>query len=127
MDLFGVAGAAVQAVNPSVAATLTPSTGYTTNAAGKQVPSYGAPQAVTAQVQPLTMRDLRQVEGMNLNGTMRAIYLRGVANAVVRVAKEGGDLITLTDGPNAGIWIVNQILESWETWTKCAVTLQNGS
>ena len=126
MDLFGIAGAAIQAVNPSVPATLTPLAGYTTDGAGHRTPTPATPQQVMAQVQPLTMRDLRQVEGLNLNGTLRAIYIRGVANATVRVSGLGGELVTLTDGPNAGIWLVNQVLEAWEGWTKCAVTLQNG-
>jgi hypothetical protein len=128
VDVFGIANAAIQAVNPSVVATLTPSTGYTTNGAGKQIPSYGTPQTgLSAQVQPLSGRDLRQLEGINMNGSQRAVYLRGTANATVRVAKKGGDLITLIDGPNAGVWLVVQVLEQWESWVKVVVTLQNGS
>ena len=127
MNLFAVASSAIQGINPSVPATLTSSTGYTTSASGARTPTTGTPQAVTAQVQPLSGRDLRQIEGLNLNGTLRAIYLYGVANATVRVSGAGGDLVTLTDGPNAGTWLVNQVLETWETWVKVAVTLQNGS
>ena len=127
MDLFGIATAAIQVVNPNVPATLTPLVGYTTDSSGHRAPTPSTPQSVMVQVQPLTMRDLRQVEGLNLNGTLRAIYIRGVANATVRVSGLGGELVTLTDGPNAGTWLVNQVLEQWETWVKCCVTLQNGS
>jgi hypothetical protein len=127
VDLFGIATSAIQTVNPNVPATLTPLVGYTTDASGHRTPTPSTPQSVLAQVQPLQTRDLRQVEGLNLNGTMRKIYLRGIANATVRVSGIGGELVTLTDGPNAGIWAVVQVLEQWETWVSVVVTLQNGS
>ncbi len=79
---------------------------------------------VDAQVQALTYDDLRQIDGLNLNGTRRAIYLSGELDGVVRSKLKGGDLITLSDGPNAGTWLVAHVLEQWEDWVKVAVTLQ---
>lgn len=124
MNLHGIVGPVIAAVNPPVWATLQRSNGYTTNGDSSRTPAYEAPITVQAQVQPLTYRDLQQVDGLNLNGTRRAIYLSGFLNGVVRVSQKGGDLVTLPDG---SVWLTALVLEQWPTWVKCAVTLQNGS
>jgi hypothetical protein len=108
------------------------STGYTTADDGTQVPIYGAPVAMQAQIQALTAGDLRQINGLNLNGTKRGIYLFGDVQGVVRVAAKGGDLITFVDAaggfpPGSG-WLVALALETWNSadggWCKVAATLQ---
>jgi hypothetical protein len=82
---------------------------------------------VSIQVQPLAGKDLRQIEGLNLNGTLRKLYLNGSLNGTVRVSAKGGDLVTLTDGPNAGVWLVAYIFEQWPDWVAACCVLQNGS
>ncbi len=82
---------------------------------------------ILAQVQPLTNRDLQQIEGLNLGGDKKAIYVTGDIEGVVRVRLKGGDLIDLPDG---SVWLVNQTLESFDTtagWTKFCITLQDGA
>lgn len=82
---------------------------------------------VLAQVQPLSSQDLRQLEGINLGGDARGVYVNGDLNGVVRVLLKGGDLLTFPDGT---IWLVKQQLEGFNMtagWTKVAVVLQNGS
>lgn len=127
MNLHGIASGAIAAVNPFVNGTIQVSTGSTTNPDGTRTPSYSVLTGVSMQVQALTAGDLRQLDGLNLNGTKRGIYLNGKFDGVVRPELKGGDLITLTDGANAGVWLVAQVLEQWPDWCKCAVTLQNGS
>lgn len=130
MNLHGIASGIVGAVNPNTPALLHVSTGNVQNpdGSGELIPSYAPAINVLAQVQPMTYRDLAQVEGLNLNGTKRGIYLRGKANGVVRVTQQGGDLITIGgDGVNAGVWLVAMVLEQWKTWAKVAATLQNGA
>lgn len=124
MDLLAITAGIVGAVNPQVPAVVQISTGSTPGTAGKRVPTYESPVTILAQVQALTYDDLRQVEGLNLNGTRRAIYFEGELNGVVRSKLKGGDLVTLSDGPNAGTWLVAHVLEQWEDWVKVAVTLQ---
>lgn len=80
---------------------------------------------VSAQVQPLTWRDLQQLEGLNLGGERRKVYLYGEVDAIVRVHRKGGDLITIADGVNRGTWLVAQTLEQFPDWVSCACTLQN--
>ena len=81
---------------------------------------------VLAQVQPMTWRDLQQVEGLNLQGTRRTIFLFGRADGVVRPLAKGGDLVTIaTGGANDGAYLVAQVLEQFPDWVKVAATLQN--
>lgn len=81
--------------------------------------------SIIAQVQPLSSRDLRQVEGLNLQGTVKALYVNGPLLGVVRPAVKGGDMITL---PNGSVWLVTLPLEQWNDtagWSKAVIVLQN--
>jgi hypothetical protein len=127
MNLHSIVSGAVGAVNPQITISLQSSTGSTTNADGSRTPAYAEPVSLTAQVQPLTNRDLRQIEGLNLQGTLMAIYINGNLDGVVRVLMKGGDLITLPDG---SVWLISQVLEGFALtagWTKAVMTLQDGS
>ena len=133
MNLHGIAGPYVSKVNPWVECSVRVSTGRTKDGNYLPQPSYAAPVTVQGQVQALTFRDLQQTEGLNLNGTRRAIYMIGNIEGLVRVDNKGGDLITTPDGR---VWLVAMVLESWlqeagdpsePGWCKVAVTLQNGA
>lgn len=130
MNLHGIVSGAIAAVNPSVPATVKRSTGYTTAADGTQVPSYTT-FGIRAQVQALTYSDLKQLDGLNIQGVRRAAYLSGYVLAVVRPKQAGGDLIIFPDGtfPEGNTWLVAHVLETWSQsgWVKCALTLQNGA
>ena len=80
-----------------------------------------------AQAQAMSTRDLRQVEMLNLTGTMKSFYVNGALDGGVRVQLKGGDLLTLPDG---SVWLVTVVPEPWVItagWTKCIGVLQNGS
>jgi hypothetical protein len=79
---------------------------------------------LSGQMQAMSGKDLRQVEGLNLNGTMRSVYFNGKLDAIVRSFRKGGDKIV---DPQGNTWLINQVLEQWPDWVKIAVTLQNGS
>ena len=78
-----------------------------------------------AQIQPVSWRDLQQIEGLNLGGTRRKIYLYGSVEAIERVRAQGGDLVTVADGVNRGVWLVAQVLEQFPDWVSAFITLQN--
>ena len=124
MNLHGIVSGAIGSVNPFVAATVQNSTGSTTNPDGTRTPIYTTVSGVQVQVQALGYRDLQQINGLNLNGTRRKIYLNGALDGVVRSQMRGGDLITLPDG---SVYLVALVLEQWPDWCSCAVTLQDGS
>lgn len=121
MDLHGIASGAIGAVNPLVPVTIEISTGSTIGADGTPTPTYANPVDVMAQVQPMTGRELSQVEGLNLQGTKRGIYLEGNIDAIQRLNQKGGDLITMEDG---SVWLTVLIFEQWPDWVKAAITLQ---
>jgi hypothetical protein len=95
----------------------------------QNVPSLPMAAAVTllAQVQPITWRDLQQLDGLNVQGIRKVMYINGAVDGVVRVNLKGGDLVTFPDG---SVYLVAQILEAFNLtagWTKAALTIQDGS
>lgn len=126
MDLRGIANAASNAVNANTIVTVTPSSGYTVGPAGKQIPSYGASVTGPAQIQALDGADLKKVDGLNLQGDLRAIYLRGALAGVVRRNSQGGDIVTIAapaPTPLIGTWLIAKMLESWPNWSKACIVL----
>ena len=120
MDLRGLANGVTSTVNPNKTVTVRRSTGYTIGAGRKQVPGYADPVTGPAQIQALDANDIKQLDGLNIQGTVRAIYLRGVLAGVVRPDGTGGDLVEI----GAETWLVVKVLEGWPTWTKAAIVLQ---
>lgn len=121
MDLRGIANGASSAVNPNITVTVLRSTGYTIGAGRRQVPSYADPVIGPAQLQALDGNDLKQLDGLNIQGVIKAIYLRGVLAGVIRPDGTGGDIVEI-DGRK---WLVVKVLEGWPTWTKAAIVLQD--
>lgn len=125
---MALAGPVVAAVNPLTPASVRFSSGSTTNPDGTQNAKYLTPDMpVSAQVQPVSFRDIQQIEHLNLQGMRVSIYLFGELDGLVRVNKKGGDLITIASGPHRGVYLVAMVLEQWNDWVKVAATLQNGS
>lgn len=126
-NLHNIVSGIISAVNPMLAGQWFLSSGYTTDENFKRAPAYSDPILIRAQVQSLTYRDLMQLDGLNLNGEKRALYVSGHLEAVLRPDSKGGDLITLDDGTK---WLVAQVLENWyhtNGWVKVAVTRQLAS
>lgn len=99
MDLQGLGSPVAEVVNPNIAVSVWASTGYTNTGKGyRQVPSYASAINGFAQVQALTSSELRQIEGLNLQGALRTIYFRGKLNGVIRPTSQGGDLVAIA-GP----------------------------
>lgn len=121
MDLQALANPLVESVNPNTLVSIQASTGYTNTGAGyRQVPAYADPVTGFAQVQELTSSELKQIEGLNIQGVMRAIYFRGPLNGVIRPDSKGGDLVMF----GGQIWLVVKTLEQWPTFSKAVIVLQ---
>ena len=117
-----VAGA-IGTVNPFIRAQLLRSNGYTTQADGSRTPIYDTIRSMMVQVQGLTTDELKHIEGLNIQGSTYGIYLNGDWDGIVRVGKQGGDLVKFYNQT----WLVVAVLEGWPDWIKLAVVLQNGS
>jgi hypothetical protein len=122
MDLRGLANGVTSTINPNETVTVLRSTGYTIGAGAKQVPAFAAPVTGPAQVQALDANDIKQLDGLNIQGTIRAIYLRGTLAGVVRPNQTGGDIVKRKNETES--WLVVKVLESWPDWTKAAIVLQ---
>jgi hypothetical protein len=120
MDLRGIANSVSSIINPNETVTVLRSTGYTIGVGARQVPSYAAPVTGPGQVQALSSDDLQQLDGLNIQGTIRAIYLRGALAGVIRPDGTGGDIVQRGDQQ----WLVVKVLEAWPDWTKAAIVLQ---
>lgn len=121
LNLRAATAGVVAAVNPQILVSISKSTGYTTASDGTQIPTYAEYTGVLAQMQALSSDDLRQLEGMNLQGNRQAMYLFGQWAALVRADSVGGDIITLADGTK---WLTAVVLENWPNWTKFALVQQ---
>jgi hypothetical protein len=121
VNLHHIASNAVSAVNPFVTAAIQASSGYTTSGDGSRVPSYAPAAMIPVQIQALQYQDILQLNGLNIQGTRRAMYINGDWEGLIRADKKGGDIITLPDGT---VWLVALVLEHWPDWVKLAVTLQ---
>ena len=98
---------------------------------GERVATYAAGVVLPMQVQAVTGEDLKHLDGLNIQGIMRTVYINGRVQGVNRQAIKGGDVIALPTGltvapPLADIWLVTTVLEPWDTpgWCKVLVTLQ---
>ena len=127
MNLRATVNTVTRAINPNFTATLFISTGNTT-VNFVQTPTY-TQSTVQAQVQPMTTGDIRMLEGLDIQGAEKAIYLNGAALAISRIKKLGGDLIVFANGtlPEGNTWLILANLEQWggSTWCKVACRLQD--
>jgi hypothetical protein len=128
VNLQGIVAPLIGAINPPIICTLQVSAGYTIGPDGTQTPAYTTVTGLSGQVQPLSYTDLMKLDGLNIQGTRRKVYLNGNFEGIDRQAVKGGDLLTMPTLPDfAGptTWLVVQVLEWWQDWCALAVTLQN--
>ncbi len=120
MNLRGIANSVSRTVNPNTTVSVRRSTGYTMGDGLRQVPTYADAVTGPAQIQALDGSELKQLEGLNIQGVVKGLYLTGVLAGVIRPDGTGGDLIDI-DGQ---VCLVVKVLEGWATWTKVAIVLQ---
>ena len=120
MNLRAIANQCSSVINPNIAITIRVSDGYTIGAGRKQEPSYLPDVEGYGQLQALDGDDLKQLEGLNIQGVVKALYITGQLAAVIRPDSKGGDIVMI-DGKT---WLVAKVLEGWANWTKAAIWLQ---
>jgi len=125
MNLRGLANKYTRLTNNNIQVNWVQSTGYVTDSAGKRVPTT-ITLTVEAQVQALSTSDLKHIDGLNITGVMRTVYLYGNAAGVVRADQIGGDILRFPEVPNGTIrnWLITQVVETWPDWCHVIVTLQ---
>ncbi len=120
MNLNAVVFNAIGTVNPHIQATVRTSTGWTTSASGARVPTYAEAETITVQRQAVDQKDLRLIDGLNLQGIYATIYTDGRYYGAARALQQGGDLFEFDDQT----WLVTAVLEAWPDWCKVLVCQQ---
>jgi len=121
MDLRGMANSSTSVVNSNILVTIHQSIGFTIGSGGKQIPSYSNGISGYAQIQAMDSEDLKQLDGINVQGVVRQIYLRGLLAGVIRPNQIGGDIIMISNKK----WLVTKVLETWPEWTRAVIVLQS--
>jgi len=120
INVRGLANSATSTVNNNAYITILSSNGYTIGAGRKQIPTYDPIVSGMAQTQALDNADLEKIQGLNMQGVYRSLYLQGALHGVIRKTGDGGDLISY----NNQRWLVSKVIETWDDWTKVVICLQ---
>ena len=126
MNLRAVANSTIQVVNPDVIVPIQQSNGYTTSASGARVPLYLPTQNVSCNIEALQYNDIAQIDGLNITGIRRKVYVNGAWNGIERSDQEGGDLLQFPEHPGGPVrsWLVVFVFEQWADWCSLCVTQQ---
>lgn len=120
MNLRDIANAATSAINPNAPVVVYSSTGYTVGDDGTQVPTYAAAVTLQGQVQALRADELDQLNGLNLVGVVRKLYMSKKLDSVNRPEAKGGDLVII----GGKTWKVVLVFEVWPDWSTVAINEQ---
>lgn len=120
IDVRGMANMVSSTVNDNKSVQVFVSTGYTTGDGLRQVPAYASPVTGYAQIQALDSSDLKHIDGLNLQGTLKTIFMYGALAGVIQPQGKGGDLVKF-DG---NTWLIVKVVEAWPTWTRAVIQYQ---
>lgn len=120
MNLHKIANSAIRRVNPNISAVLKKFAGETIGSGRKPVPSYLPDQNVTIQLQPISRGDMQHVDGLNIQGLAKVIYVNGNYFSVQREMEQGGDIFVI----NGEQWLVVEPVELWPDWCRLIAVLQ---
>jgi len=124
IDVQALANQFTTQVNPNQAITWVRSTGYTTAADGSRAPTTTA-ITLAGQVQGCSSEDLRQLDGLNVQGVKRSVILRADVQGELRADHRGGDILQFADaGGTVRDWLAVSIAETWPTWCRVLVVMQ---
>lgn len=120
MNLHKIANSAIRRVNPNISAILKKYAGEIIGPGRKPVPSYLPDQIVTIQLQPISRGDMQHVDGLNIQGLAKVIYVNGNYFSVQREMEQGGDIFVI----NGEQWLVVEPVELWPDWCRLIAVLQ---
>lgn len=120
MNLRQIANNAITSINPNISAILKKYASETIGPGRKPVPSYLPDQNVTIQLQPISRGDMQHVDGLNIQGLAKVIYVNGNYFSVQREMEQGGDIFVI----NGEQWLVVEPVELWPDWCRLIAVLQ---
>lgn len=133
MNLHALVNPVIAVINPNTIGDLYVSTGPSaSNSANgyKPQPTFKLFAGVSMQVQAVSGigtdgPNIQHIDSLNLQGTLRSVWINQNVEAIDRNAGKGGDVVFMLNQ----WWIVPQLVESWDQdgpWTHFIVQLQNG-
>lgn len=127
MNLHGIVRGAITTVNPDVVAAWSQSIGPTVNADFSQTPGFAAAVNIRIQHQALKGPALKHAEYLNLQGTLRTVYMYGNKQGIFRPDQLGGDMLAFPLVPNTPVrnWLIVDVQETWPDWCCVTVCLQS--
>ncbi|KZQ20253.1 hypothetical protein A3461_23575 [Enterobacter roggenkampii] len=120
MNLRQIANNAITSINPNIPAVLKKYAGEIICPGRKPTPSYLPDQNVTIQLQPISRGDMQHVDGLNIQGLAKVIYVNGNYFSVQREMEQGGDIFVI----NGEQWLVVEPVELWPDWCRLIAVLQ---
>ena len=119
INVRALANMATQNVNPNRTVTLKVNTGYTVDDYGIQVPSF-IEEEIEVQIQSLSSQEKFNLDLVNKQGEFVSIYAFGAIDGIRRwLGKGSSKFIFPAYGEEAPAeWQVNQVMESYATWTR---------
>lgn len=119
INVRGLANMATQNVNPNVVVTLEVNTGYTVNEYGEQVPSFDS-EEIEVQTQSLSSTEKFNLDLVNRQGEFISIYAFGAIDGIRRWLGKGSSrfIFPAYGEEDPAVWNVEQVLESFATWTR---------
>lgn len=123
MNLRQIANSATRSINPNIPAILKKYAGETIGPGRKPIPSYLPDQSLTIQLQPISRGDIQHVDGLNIQGLAKVIYVNGNYFSVQRELEHGGDIFVI----GSEQWLVVEPVELWPDWCRLIVVLQVSS
>lgn len=102
------------------------------NGGGQRTSGYTTFTGIPMNVQALSSEDLKHLDGLNLQATMRAVYLNVIPQGINRPAIKGGDILQIPTGLTGAPydnWLVTLSPETWDVdgWARVVVTLQQAT
>lgn len=126
MNLRQIANNAITSINPNITSTLRKYAGEGIGAGRKPVPKYYPDQQVTIQLQPVPRGEMQHVDGLNVAGLAKIIYVNGNYFSVNRALEKGGDLFEFEYAGAKQTWLVVEPVELWPDWCRLLCVLQLG-
>lgn len=123
MNLRQIANSATRSINPNISAVLKKYAGETMGPGRKPQPSYLPDKDVTIQLQPISRGDMQHVDGLNIQGLAKVIYVNGNYFSVQRELEQGGDIFVI----GSEQWLVVEPVELWPDWCRLIAVLQVSS
>jgi hypothetical protein len=124
INLRALANQATQTINPNTAITIYVPNGYTIDPATlKQIPAYTQVSGF-GNVQALDGDENKQADALNIQGTLRGVYLYGALAGVVRPNEQPSADLVFSHGGASGRWNVFKVFETWQNWCKVGVVFQ---